>query len=148
MNRTISISLEQAKGWMCGDNEALKELALTAFNKVELGIVTYKECIDNMDDAILKKASRLSCLNYKLIGVANYLNKLFPGDGLNKYFISGENTETGMSYKGFNILYHKSVQYLGITYFNTLEAVELAIDFLYDTLHDYTSQYGSVVKAN
>ena len=139
MNRTISISLEQAKEWAHGDNEALKELALTAFNAAELGLITFNDCIAKLTTADAIQAGNLSTLNTKLIAVASTLNKIFEGDGTNGYFISGRNIGRGVPYNGFNILNHQSVRYLGIVYFNTLEAARIAIDLLYDELEHYES---------
>lgn len=139
MNRTISISLEQAKEWAHGDNEALKELALTAFNTAELGLITFDDCVAELTTADVIQAGNLSTLNTKLIAVASTLNKIFKGDGINIYFISGKNPGKGVPYKGFNILYHQSARYLGVVYFNTLEAAKIAIDLLQDDLEEYES---------
>lgn len=139
MNRTISISLEQAKEWAHGDNEALKELALTAFNAAELGLITFDDCIAKLTVADSIRTESLSTLNTKLIAVASTLNRIFKGDGINVYFISGKNPGKGIPYEGFNILNHQSVGYLGIVYFNTLEAAKIAVDLLYDDLENYES---------
>lgn len=139
MNRTISISLEQAKEWAHGDNEALKELALTAFNAAELGLITFNDCMAKLTAADAIQAGNLSTLNTKLIAVASTLNKIFKGDGVNVYFISGRNIGRGVPYNGFNILNHQSVRYLGIVYFNTLEAAKIAVDLLYDDLEENIS---------
>lgn len=139
MNRTISISLEQAKEWAHGDNEALKELALTAFNEYELGLVTFDSFIANLTVADSVKLANLNSLNTKLTAVASTLNTKFKGDGVNEYFISGRNIGRGVPYNGFNIMNHQSVRYLGIIYFNTLEAAKIAIDLLYDDLEEYES---------
>lgn len=139
MNRTISISLEQAKEWAHGDNEALKELALSAFNEYELGLVTFDSCITNLTVEDYVKLAHLNSLNTKLTAVASTLNAKFKGDGINEYFISGKNPGRGFPYKGFNILNHQSVRYLGVIYFNTLDAARIAIDLLYDDLEYYES---------
>lgn len=139
MNRTISISLEQAKEWAHGDNEALKELALVAFNAAELGLITFDDCVAELTTADAIQAGNLSTLNTKLIAVASTLNRIFTGDGINVYFISGQNIGRGVPYNGFNIMNHQSVRYLGIIYFNTLEAAKIAIDLLQDDLEEYVS---------
>ena len=140
MNRTISISLEQAKEWAHGDNEALKELALTAFNTAELGLITFDGCVAELTTADVIQAGNLSTLNTKLLAVASTLNRIFKGDGINAFFIAGKNLYRSRNpYKGFNILNHQSVRYLGIVYFNTLEAAKIAIDLLYDDLEGYES---------
>lgn len=139
MNRTISISLEQAKELAHGDNEALKELALTAFNAAELGSIALNDCISKLTVSDAVRVGNLHSLNVKLTAVASILNTIFHGDGINGYFISGKNLRRGTSYKGFEILNHQSVRYLGIIYFNTLEAARIAVDLLYDDLKYYES---------
>lgn len=139
MNRTISISLEQAKEWVRSDNKTLQTLALKAFNKAELGLVTYQTCANYVSRDTYGEIAMFNVINTKLAIVASYLNNLFPSTDESRYFISGIYDRIGVEYHNFGILNHKSVKYMGIIYFNTLEAAKIAIDLLYDDLEGYKS---------
>lgn len=141
MERTISIDLEQAKEWARGDNEVLKTLALKAFNKAELGLVTYKTCEVWAPYSTQKNIIMFNIMHKKLITVASYLNELFPPTDENRYFIYGVYDKLGEEYHNFGILSHKTVRYMGIIYFNTMEAAKIAIDILQEELFNFDFRY-------
>lgn len=149
--RNISITLEQAKEWYNSGNQALKEVALRAYNEEELtepqtwGEIAKLMGINHMsieiNGTVLSSITKRQMTMMKLALIAEYLNKGWEPKGLcTKYFI-GKKTTTSSTYtaieslgNGYYIYSHTSVFYPGVVYFKTQEDAIKAFNMLKDEI--------------
>lgn len=131
--RNVSITLEQAKEWYKGDNEALKTLALNAFKDWELeqkfeDIVRELDYISMCRMVPIDDADLISAL-INLRKLAKALN----GDWVRRpkekaWFFSGAKTANGCV--ELENLYHIEANYPTVTYFKDLRTLNKAKEII------------------
>lgn len=128
--RTIQLSKDTAKEWYEGNNETLKQLALTAFKPEELSF-GYKDIALNSNltsinvDIPTHLANKIKTVS-KLEVIANYFNgswKMRPG--LTGYFIHKCDTR-----EGYKVKFTATRMIVGTVYFKSETDVEEAIKLL------------------
>ena len=139
--RTVKVSIEQARCWFNGNNQALKELALTVYSEQELTL-SYESIKSQLGDnnftttcvTVPYEEHDKFDVNAKLFVIAKYFNGDWRKTSCNKgYFI-------GKSSKGFTtsrnmgnylgICVHETVMYAGIVYFKDEESAIKAFKML------------------
>lgn len=129
-DRIIQLSKNTAKEWYKGNNEALKQLALTAFKPEEL-LFGYTDIIQHSDLTLVNVNIPTHLINRiktisKLEVIANYFNgswKMRPG--LTGYFI--HKCDTG---EGYKVKFTATRMIVGTVYFKSETDVEEAIKLL------------------
>lgn len=128
--RTIQLSKDTAKEWYKGNNETLKQLALTAFKPEEF-LFGYTDIIQHSDltsvnvDIPTHLANKIKTVS-KLEVIANYFNgswKMRPG--LTGYFIYKCDTR-----EGYKVKFTATRMVVGTVYFKSETDVEEAIKLL------------------
>lgn len=142
--RNISVTLEQAIKWYNSGNDTLRELALNAYTKGELG-PDYNS-IDLEVDQICTCICIPRCegkkfqVLAKLATIAKYYNKDWERTIYNTgYFISNHNPGNGPvddCYKNIGVYKHNSAQYAGVIYFRNSEDAVKAIKILGDEVKE------------
>lgn len=139
--RTVKVSIEQARCWFNGNNQALKELALTVYSEQELTL-SYESIKLQLGDNNLTT----TCVtvpyeehdkfdvNAKLCLMAKYFNGDWKRTLYNKgYFIGqskqGFTTSRDMG-NSLGICVHETVVYAGIVYFKDEESAIKAFKML------------------
>lgn len=141
IERTVKVSIEQARCWFNGNNKALKELALTVYSEQELAL-SYESIKLQLGDNNLTT----TCVtvpyeehdkfdvNAKLCLMAKYFNGDWKRTPYNKgYFIGqskqGFTTSRDMG-NSLGICVHETVVYAGIVYFKDEESAVKAFNML------------------
>lgn len=141
IERTVKVSIEQARCWFNGNNKALKELALTVYSEQELTL-SYESIKLQLGDNNLTT----TCVtvpyeehdkfdvNAKLCLMAKYFNGDWKRTPYNKgYFIGqskqGFTTSRDMG-NSLGICVHETVVYAGIVYFKDEESAIKAFKML------------------
>lgn len=141
IERTVKVSIEQARCWFNGNNQALKELALTVYSEQELTL-SYESIKLQLGDNNLTT----TCVtvpyeehdkfdvNAKLCLMAKYFNGDWKRTSYNKgYFIGqskqGFTTSRDMG-NSLGICVHETVVYAGIVYFKDEESAIKAFKML------------------
>lgn len=128
--RTIQLSKDTAKEWYEGNNEALKQLALTVYKPEEL-LFGYKDIALNSNltsinvDIPTHLINRIKTIS-KLEVIANYFNgswKMRPG--LTGYFIHKCDTR-----EGYKVKFTATRMIVGTVYFKSETDVEEAMKLL------------------
>ena len=132
--RNVKITIQQATNWYSSDNDALKELALSAFSRDEI-ILYYikaqsKTVSLDLPQGQIDKFKTLAQLSV----LASYFNSITKIEKGTKYFL-GKNNEVNHSIvtKLFDNIYiykHINVKYAGIVYFNSEEAIKKAVSII------------------
>lgn len=138
--RVIKVTLEKAKKWFNSSNCTLKELALQAFSKEELELLSVEDIIKqllenkefyNLNDtqiiqlrSIYKRTDMSKVSAPKLLRIlAKFYNKKWKKTLGNTGFFFTENAYHGTIYNNieedWSIVAHESVCYPGIVYFNS-----------------------------
>lgn len=129
-DRTIQLSKDTAKEWYKGNNETLKQLALTVYKPEELSF-GYKDITLNSNltsvnvDIPTHLANKIKTVS-KLEVIANYFNgswKMRPG--LTGYFIYKCDTR-----EGYKVKFTATRMVVGTVYFKSETDVEEAIKLL------------------
>ena len=136
--RKIELTIEQAIEWWLGDNETLRQLALSTYTEEELKNEFYSS-IGIKSNTITVDMSTFSSFS-RLKAIADYFNKGWIKTlGTRGYFICKANP-TSYTCKAtcgnYCILSHESVTYPFIVYFKTIESAKKAINIMGDSL-DY-----------
>lgn len=139
--RTVKVSIEQARCWFNGNNQALKELALTVYSEQELTF-SYESIKLQVGDNNLTTACltvpyeqfEKFVVNSHLAVMAKYFNGNWKRTPYNKgYFIGqskqGFTTSRDMG-NGLGICVHETVVYAGIVYFKDEESAIKAFKML------------------
>lgn len=129
----MSLTLKQAKEWYNGDNEALKELALSVFTEEELKI-SYAFILNNIVAHIhsapvgLGLKSKVNAF-IRLCNMAEYFNKGWKKvDGESGYFIS---KLTRPRYEPvIGVQEHKLSTQVGLVYFKNRKDAEQALELM------------------
>jgi len=157
--RNITVSLTQAREWYCGDNAALKTLALQAFSESELNVPSIGEIIETLlgnyeyrknitsvqhtQLVALKSRSNGNISAPKMLRViAQYFNNgwrktigntgyfFHQKTGYDSYNMNGY----GHVIKGLNIDWcitkHESVNYPGVVYFKNEKDCKIAFEMM------------------
>ena len=139
--RNIQISLEEAREWYNSGDSFKRELALKAYNEVELSVDNYPKILALLKDEDKAYNTVKAEIYRKLLNTAKYYNSIYPIEYYSNshlpiyYTITAEN-------KGTSFNKHKSL-YLNksactseyeIT-FNSEEAAKRAIDILGNELN-------------
>lgn len=141
IERTVKVSIEQARCWFNGNNKALKELALTVYSEQELTF-SYESIKLQVGDNNLTTACltvpyeqfEKFVVNSHLAVMAKYFNGNWKRTPYNKgYFIGqskqGFTTSRDMG-NGLGICVHETVVYAGIVYFKDEESAIKAFKML------------------
>lgn len=129
-DRTIQLSKDTAKEWYRGNNETLKQLALTVYKPEEL-LFDYKDIVPNSNltsvnvDIPTDLVNKIKTVS-KLEVIANYFNgswKMRPG--LTGYFIYKCDTR-----EGYKVKFTATRMVVGTVYFKSETDVEEAIKLL------------------
>lgn len=128
IERTVKVSIEQARCWFNGNNKALKELALTVYSEQELTL-SYESIKLQLGDnnltttcvTVPHEEHDKFDVNAKLCLMAKYFNGNWKRTPYNKgYFIGqskqGFTTSRDMG-NSLGICVHETVVYAGIVYF-------------------------------
>ncbi len=127
--RNIQISLSQAVDWYNSDNEILKALALSTFEKDELKL-TYEDIKRNVPYCdILVSVPKEIGSNFLILGKLSMLAKYF-NKGWHK-----TNTTTGYFINGIKdgeitTAVHETVIYPGVIYFKNRADIYVAISII------------------
>lgn len=134
--RNIQISLEQAREWYFGNNDALKRLALTVYTENELAedMEYILKAVDPTATIILASDINKIEILAKLEIVAKYYNKDWKKTASNTGYFIGKSSQ-GFTFSvttipGLNnvgIVEHNTVMYPGIIYFKNKEDLMKAI---------------------
>lgn len=141
IERTVKVSIEQARCWFNGNNKALKELALTVYSEQELTL-SYESIKLQLGDnnltttcvTVPHEEHDKFDVNAKLCLMAKYFNGDWKRTPYNKgYFIGqskqGFTTSRDMG-NSLGICVHESVVYAGIVYFKDEESAIRAFKML------------------
>lgn len=156
--RNITVSLTQAREWYCGDNAALKTLALQAFSESELNVPSIGEIIETLLSNCEYRKNITSVQHTQLIAlksrscghisapkmlrvIAQYFNNGWKKTiGNTGYFFhqkTGYNAYSngcGHVVNGLNIDWcitkHESVNYPGIVYFKCEKDCKVAFEMM------------------
>ena len=136
--RKIELTIKQAIEWWLGDNETLRQLALSTYTEEELKDEFYSS-IGIKSDTITVDMLTFSSFS-RLKAIADYFNKGWIKTlGTKGYFICKANP-TSYTCKAtcgnYCILSHESVKYPCTVYFKTIESAKKAIKIMGDSL-DY-----------
>ena len=131
--RNVSITLEQAKEWYKGDNEALKTLALNAFKDWELE-QKFEDIVRELD--YISMCRMVPIDDAELISALINLRKLakaLNGDWVRRpkekaWFFSGAKTANGCV--ELENLYHIEADYPTVTYFKDLRTLNKAKEII------------------
>ena len=110
--RILKLSIEEAREYYYGDNDAKKEIALMLFNEDELINIDFDDILCSIDEN-----TRACCVGYtidfrKILTVAKYFNKSWEKTYDNEGYYWDYNPEYGWSIKK-----HISVKYPGVIYY-------------------------------
>ena len=132
--RNVKITIQQATNWYSSDNDALKELALSAFSRDEI-ILYYikaqsKTVSLDLPQGQIDKFKTLAQLSV----LASYFNSITKIEKGTKYFL-GKNDGVNHSIvtKLFDNIYiykHINVKYAGIIYFNSEKDIKKAVSMI------------------
>lgn len=141
IERTVKVSIEQARCWFNGNNKALKELALTVYSEQELTL-SYESIKLQLGDnnltttcvTVPHEEHDKFDVNAKLCLMAKYFNGNWKRTPYNKgYFIGqskqGFTTSRDMG-NSLGICVHETVVYAGIVYFKDEESAIKAFKML------------------
>lgn len=141
IERTVKVSIEQARCWFNGNNKALKELALTVYSEQELTL-SYESIKLQLGDnnltttcvTVPHEEHDKFDVNAKLCLMAKYFNGDWKRTPYNKgYFIGqskqGFTTSRDMG-NSLGICVHETVVYAGIVYFKDEESAIKAFKML------------------
>ena len=139
--RNIQISLEEAREWYNSGDSFKKELALKAYNEVELSVNNYPNILALLKDEDKAYNTVKAEIYRKLLNIATYYNGLYPIEKDSKthlpiyYTITAENKWTAFN-KHKSLYLNKSTRTseYEIT-FNSEEAAKKAIDILGNELN-------------
>lgn len=146
--RLIKISKEQALRWYNSDNEALKQLALSAFSKKELEYIPWDELTTSIPAEAITKMYSIENVLHKLRMLAWWYN-----DGKQPkyigYFLQYDPHMINPVHSlplGFKIAKHSTVKQAGVVYFEReLDLVNALRYFTLEKLHllveEYDDQY-------
>lgn len=141
IERTVKVSIEQARCWFNGNNKALKELALTVYSEQELTLSYESIKLQLGDDNLTTTCVTVPHeehdkfdVNAKLCLMAKYFNGNWKRTPYNKgYFIGqskqGFTTSRDMG-NSLGICVHETVVYAGIVYFKDEESAIKAFKML------------------
>lgn len=138
MERTVKITLENAKEWYNSDNATLKELALQAFTRKELETISYKDILDKSKpyskydlEIPYSQVNKWTAI-HKLAMIAAYLNRGWKPDWDNedepKWFIL-KNKENGIFIDDYY------VNNYGTIYFKSKELALQAMEIMGDEIN-------------
>ena len=134
--RNISVTLEQAIKWYNSENAILRELALNAYTKEELGL-NYNSIESQVDHICLcyeipsGEGRKFEALT-KLAIIAKYYNKDWKKTACNTgYFIWKYNDINSTMY-----ICNSIVQYAGVVYFKNYEDAVKALKILGDEVKE------------
>lgn len=131
--RTVGVTLEQAREWYRGDNEALKTIALNAYKDWELE-EKFEDIVKDLDYMSMCKMVPID--DVELIGALINLRKLakaLNGDWVRRpkekaWFFSGAKTANGCV--ELENLYHIEADYPTVTYFKDLRTLNRAKEII------------------
>lgn len=123
ITKQVSLTLDEAKVLYQSGNEAMKKIALKAYNEYELD-----DSNPSFEEIKLKYTSNNNALTMELINdlivMANFVNGDWKKDDSNKgWFIQGIDEKCGIM-----ISSHQSVRYPGVVYFMTKESLMFSIE--------------------
>ena len=136
--RKIELTIEQAIEWWLGDNETLRQLALSTYTEEELKDEFYSS-IGIKSDTITVDMLTFSSFS-RLKAIARYFNQgWIKTIGTKGYFIckaSPTLCNCKATCGNYCILSHESVKYPFTIYFKNIESAKKAIKIMGDSL-DY-----------
>ena len=139
--RNIQISLEEAREWYNSGDSFKRELALKAYNEVELSVNNYPNILALLKDEDKAYNTVKAEIYRKLLNIATYYNDLYPIEcnsllGKQQYYIITKERASTLYFNYKDFVINKSVCKSDYEIaFNSLNAAKKAIDILGNELN-------------
>lgn len=134
--RNIKLTIEQAVEWWLGNNQTLRQLALSTYSEEELKNEFYSSIGVNSDTITIDMLT-FSSFN-RLKAIANYFNNGWTKTINTKGYFICKADPSSINCKAicsdYCILSHERVVYPCIVYFQTIESAKKAIKIMGDSL--------------